>query len=972
MSVRVSAIVISHSQPDWLRKTLLALKSQTRTVDEIIAVDTSFDDACSEVFQEFGLTKVVRRNDKNFGALVAAGVGQTASGFVTSNTANDLATDELEKLNKTIGWYWLLHDDSAPEPSALEQLLAAADLSPSVALLGPKQIDPDSPRNIVQLGLTLTKMGGIFNLVDGDLDQAQHDSIDDVLAIGTAGALVRSDLYRRLRGFDRHAPNLASDIDFSVRARLSGYRVVVVPAARVAHAALSSKGLRPHRWLGARPETALRRAEIHLQLAYLPVALVWLYALLLPLNGLIRALWRLASKRPNLIVSELNAAVWAFVTLPARFMSRTKVNLNRDIKLASLWSLRASWSTVRDRNRLLQDHAAEEIEPVALDAAPAKISSKRFSAAGGWFIFFGLVLTSWQFWPTNAAATGGALAPLSADWFHLANRAGSSWQNSGLGLAAPSDPFNWLLAAIGSLWFFSPGVALAIFILLARSIAFAGAWNALGLVTKRAWLRSVLAIAYALWPSFLASQLEGRIGAILTWTTLPWLTLAVAKLLDSSKSRGVRGRQSSWLGASALLFAVVSLASPATGLVLCAALVLVAATRPKRLLILIWVPSLAVLLTAPFAWYLAIGLGQPLAILSDPGFPLASARQDFWQIFISISDLPSIHGLTLVAFWPAIFALLAASAWFANRALIAAALTGFATLGAASGYVLQRISFAGLEVNGSAAAVSAVVALALLLAAGIALDFARARALSVTVSSIAIVVATLASLGSFGITQPFSKSSLPSVKFSDGRTVPAIVEAEAAQGNRLRLLKIVQNDASRFDSQLVWADSLFLESNSTAYRYALADQLSASASYRAVDELVANLVSANGADLGSSLSSSKIGYVLIPSKGMSDLTAALNSVPELEPVGETEFGLLWSVRNTSDAKSPNQSNQTWSVTKGLQLFGILVFILLALPGGRARKAKGLANIFEENDFEENSSEFDDSNQEADSATERLS
>ena len=964
MSVRVAAIVISHSQPEWLHKTLIALQSQTCPVDEIIAVDSSLNGDCSEVLNDFGVKTIVRRADKNFGALVAAGVGQSTSGFVTNTTANDLETAELEKLHRAIGWYWLLHEGSVPEPNALEQLLAAADLSPSVALLGPKQVDPTSPKKIVQMGLTLTKAGAIFSLVDGELDQAQHDSLDDVLAIGTAGALIRSDLYRRLQGFDRHAPNLASEIDFSVRARLSGYRVVVVPSARVSHAELTLNGLRPRRWFGTSPETAKRRAEIHLQLAYLPGYLVWLYALFLPVSGLLRALWQLASKRPNLVFAEVSAAFWGFGTLPVRLLSRTRVNLNRDIKYSSLRPLRASWSTVRNRNRLLQDHV--DLEPVALDAAPAKTPSKKFSGAGAWFIFFALLVSSWQYWPTNTAAVGGSLAPLSSDWFHLADRAGSSWQYSGLGLAAPSDPFNWLLAGIGLFWFVTPSIALATTILLSRSIAFAGAWHAMGLVSRRAWLRNLLALAYALWPSFALAQNRGLLGAILTWMALPWLILAVAKLATKSADNRTRGRQSSWLGASGLLFAVVAVSSAATALLLVAALALVVATRPRRIGVLIWVPSLAVLLVFPFAWHLAIGLGNPLATLSAPGIPVGSQPEDFWQILLSVGGASYLSGLASVALWPALFLLLAVVAWFTDRALVAAALSGFATLGAAAGFVLQRIDFAALGVNGNAAATGSITALALLLAAGISLDSFKKKWLTTLAGSFGISFALLASLAAFGIPQPFSVLPAPELKFSSGRTVPAIFEAEAGQGTRFRLLKISQEDSSLFSAQLVWADSLLLESNSTAYRFALPESLADSDAFWSVDALVANLVSANGADLAPAFARANIGYVMVPLNDSVDLAAALNAVPELESVGETEFGWLWSVKDASAAAPPNPNNQTWSITKGLQLFGIAVFVLLAVPAGRARRAQGVGAIFSETDFDEAEPDFASSGAIADS------
>ena len=40
-------------------------------------------------------------------------------------------------------WLWLLTADTAPEPHALERLLAAVEVAPSVSIAGPKLVDPD-------------------------------------------------------------------------------------------------------------------------------------------------------------------------------------------------------------------------------------------------------------------------------------------------------------------------------------------------------------------------------------------------------------------------------------------------------------------------------------------------------------------------------------------------------------------------------------------------------------------------------------------------------------------------------------------------------------------------------------------------------------------------------------------------------------------------------------------------------------
>jgi GT2 family glycosyltransferase len=980
MSVRVSAVVISHDQPEWLRKTLTALESQTRPVDEIIAVDTSLSAEAAAIFEEFKISPVIRRTDTSMSALIAAGASQAASTFTTPNLVGEslapLDHHNVSDAETQRSWFWLLHDDSAPEPDALEKLLAAADLSPSVALLGPKHLDPEKPNLIVQQGFTLTRLGGIFSLVDRELDQAQYDDADDVLAISTAGALVRADLYRRLQGFDRHAPNLASDIDFSIRARISGYRVVVVPAARLLHATLSLNGKRSRRWMPGGPDAAKRRAEIHLQLAYLPASIVWLYALLLPANGFIRALWRVASKNPNLAATELSAAFWGFFTIPIRLLSRAKVDLNRDISLKALLPLRASWSMVRDRNRMLLAQVEDDFSAssqVAIESFQntPNATGRRFAGAGGWFIALALVISSWQFWPTGIAAIGGSFAPLSSDWFKLAGRAGSSWQYNGLGLAAPSDPINWLLTAIGGLWFVTPSLALATAVLLARSFAFIGAWHAAGLTTKRAWIRNLLAISYALWPSLLAAQQQARIGAILTWMALPWLVLAVSKLFSASVGRRARARQASWIGISGLLFAAVAVAAPSVSLVLLLSLAVMAAVRPKRAAVLIWVPVLGAVLFAPYAWFMLPVPGRSFVLLSDPGLPLDSAAQSFWQVFAGLpngltQDLTRWGSWQWLELWPALLAIAAFCALFAKRALVALALVGFAVVAAALGFVVQGTWFASLEVHGSAAAATAVVAICLLLAAGLGLDSIAQnhKKFAGIGASFALVALLAASLGSFGLNGVLLSNKPIALSFSDGRTVPAIVAAEAAQGSHLRLLKIMQQAPEKFVAKLVSPEGLQLESNSTAYRLVLAQESASQPKYLAINALVANLVSANGSNLNQALAAANIGFVLVPEANSADLNSALNSVSELDLVGQTEFGWLWRVKAAKD-NQPSDSTwrQTWSFTKGIQLLFILVFVLLAIPGPPKRRTKNVGTIFEANDFAESDfseSEFTDS------------
>jgi hypothetical protein len=218
----------------------------------------------------------------------------------------------------------------------------------------------------------------------------------------------------------------------------------------------------------------------------------------------------------------------------------------------------------------------------------------------------------------------------------------------------------------------------------------------------------------------------------------------------------------------------------------------------------------------------------------------------------------------------------------------------------------------------------------------------------------------VASLAFFGISQAPATAGDLAIKFGDGRSLPAIVLAEAEQGSRLRVVEISKSTEDSYSARLVSAGGSKLETNSTAYSFALAQNLSASEPLVEVNKLVANLVSANGLQLSDALANANIGYVLVPSNSALELSASLNSVIELESIGQTEFGLLWRVRDAKDASRPVDSfMQSWSITKSVQLAAILIFLLLALPGAPKRRAKNTGAIFDESDEDFSDTDFAD-------------
>ena len=329
MTTNVHAVVLSHDQPETIQRVLDQLSKQTVAPTSVHIVDTSKHSTISA--QGFELIKLPPKT--NFAQAIDAAV---------------------QKLPKD-GYLWILHDDSAPDADALEKLLHEVELSPSLAVVGPKQVDWDNPKIIRQLGLTLTNSGRLFSPIRGAFDQGQHDRAEDVLAVGTAGALVNLAVYRDLEGFDASAPALASDVDFSIRARLQGSRVSVAPAARVSHQMLSMQGGRPRSWLKGSPATAVRRAEIHLLLSYAnPLAFLFGWLRLLPI-AIANSAILLFRQRSQDVSAELASAIGAFFGIVSIASSRAKIRRTTNGKLSTLSALRATKQEVKQERQRARD-----------------------------------------------------------------------------------------------------------------------------------------------------------------------------------------------------------------------------------------------------------------------------------------------------------------------------------------------------------------------------------------------------------------------------------------------------------------------------------------------------------------------------------------------------------------------------------------------------------------------------------------
>ncbi|TWE30175.1 glycosyltransferase family 2 protein [Prauserella muralis] len=235
----VLAILVCHNGQDWLPLVLSALRRSTIRPRHVLAVDTGSTDGTP------GLLAEAAAPDGVAGPPVLDGVVTLGAGTGFSSAVAAAVGHATERWGDPGRWFWLLHDDSAPEPDCLDLLLRAAETARSAAVLGPLAVDWADPRLVVEAGLTTDASGHRRPAVPRGLgDDGSPEQSTEVLAMPSAGSLVDRATWEELGGFDEGIPLLREDIDFGWRVNASGRFVLCVPSARLRHVRAVGTGQR--------------------------------------------------------------------------------------------------------------------------------------------------------------------------------------------------------------------------------------------------------------------------------------------------------------------------------------------------------------------------------------------------------------------------------------------------------------------------------------------------------------------------------------------------------------------------------------------------------------------------------------------------------------------------------------------------------------------------------------------------------
>ncbi|MDX6363516.1 MAG: hypothetical protein QOC85_2526, partial [Streptomyces sp.] len=826
---------------------------------------------------------------------------------------------------------WLLHDDSAPDPDALAQLLRVVEneqeLGREVAVVGPKLRGWYDRRQLLEVGVTIANSGRRWTGLDRrEQDQGQHDHVHPVLSVSTAGMLIRRDVFEELGGFDRRLPLMRDDVDLCWRAQSAGHRVLVAPEAVVWHAEAASRERRTVDCVGrtsASPHKVDKAGAAYTLLVNARTAQLPWILIRLVLGTLVRTVAYLVGKVPGQAVDEIRGLLGTLLR-PERIIAGRRRRGRPQVDKGELRALfpppgatvratveQAAGSLVGRSDPEVTAGAgrhggAVESGPGGDDADFLEVEQfarlKRVARKPGPVLFVVLLFVSLiacRALLGGGALAGGALLPAPADSSELWSRYLDGWHPVGAGGTQSAPPYLALVAMLSSLLFGSTGLAVTVLLVCSVPLAGFAAYFASRPLAESRLLRAWASVAYAFLPAATGALAGGRIGTAVLAILLPLIARAGVAASGLAHSSGARGSwRATW--AYALLLTFTTAFTPIVWpLALVLGIALLAVRRGEitaygpRFLAQLGTP---LLILAP--WSLTL---LPFGFFREAGLEYGdSAASSLDLLGASPGGPGTVSGLMLIGI---------------VLAALAALLRGERqrAVWGAWAVALVALVFAALSNSSTwAGPATLVYGLALLAAAAVGADGARARVAEQSFGwrqPVAALIAFSAAAGPLLVAAGWMIGGADGpVERRDPVQVPAFVAEESGTRDQARTLVLDSDTTARVGYTLV---------RGSGARLGDAELAAAGGENQKLDKVVANLVAGSGADQADQLGGFAVRYVLVRKGAPREVSRVLDATPGLSRLSQADGSALWRVdRQVSRAAIVTKSGEPQAVAAG--------------------------------------------------------
>lgn len=229
----LAIVILNYNTRDLLRDCLCSLRAQAGLRFVVCVVDNaSTDDSAAMVTAEFPEVLLIR-NPVNNGFSAGNNLGLRHFGFPEDGQAR---------------YAMLLNPDTIVPPDALRRMVAFADAHPDIGVVGPKlvlmdgSLDKACRRSFPTPEVSFYRLVGLSKLFPRskrfgryNMTYLDEDAQADVDSVVGACMMLRAEVIARIGLLDEQFFMYGEDLDWCLRAKQAGYRVVYYPDVIVHH-----------------------------------------------------------------------------------------------------------------------------------------------------------------------------------------------------------------------------------------------------------------------------------------------------------------------------------------------------------------------------------------------------------------------------------------------------------------------------------------------------------------------------------------------------------------------------------------------------------------------------------------------------------------------------------------------------------------------------------------------------------------
>lgn len=223
---KVSIVILNWNRREILLECIQSVEKVRYQLHHIVVVDNNSTDGSVEAIKKEYPDVVLVENARNYGAPEGRNFGVK------------------EALRLGAEYIFTLDNDLISDPDAIQGFLDVFIQYPDVGVAGAKIYDYIEKDLILSAG---SKVDYTQNIVRqygrGVRDRGQFNQVRVVDWVGTGAMMTKREVYEKIGLFDEKFIGYGyEDVDFSIRARKNGYKVVFCPYAKAWH--------RPHSGVG--------------------------------------------------------------------------------------------------------------------------------------------------------------------------------------------------------------------------------------------------------------------------------------------------------------------------------------------------------------------------------------------------------------------------------------------------------------------------------------------------------------------------------------------------------------------------------------------------------------------------------------------------------------------------------------------------------------------------------------------------